>query len=430
MSDHKKMSKPDEKISLSLRWGSHRETVLQSLESSYGDQDFVDMTVACEGQSIQAHKVVVSACSTHLKHLLKENPCPHPIIILKDVAMKELRCLMEFMYCGRVTVEQEQIEPLLEAAKMLGVRGLASGETLEDLEDLESVKSEIASKSESDHQLHINQKRQRSESPSSNKKARPVPALQSILAQTLLTTSTTSRQNFTEDVTNEALGEMSRRSLSPPNTLAKLLAQSPVSTLGSSHSCSLEAEINNAESSNSKPDDNSSISNQMGDGGFQLKQEAVDLDLAIDNPTEALELEYQNPEADETVDTDTYLQQGGISSTSPFDPAVHDRIGKATAFMLSLAKRANQNNTFGSSQRKLSFHEPRPCPVCSKLCRDSTTLRTHMAMMHPSAPLNAPNLSRLVSAGEASRSTPLSAAEYLASMAENLKSDSQWRRWQ
>ncbi|KAK3926780.1 Longitudinals lacking protein-like [Frankliniella fusca] len=424
MSDHKTMSsKSDEKVSLSLRWGSHKETMLQSLESSYGDQDFVDMTVACEGQSIQAHKVVVSACSTHLKHLLKENPCPHPIIILKDVAMKELRCLMEFMYCGRVTVEQEQIEPLLEAAKMLGVRGLATGETVEDLEEPESEKSVSTVKSESDHQLRTSQKRQRSESPTSNKKARPIPPLQSILAQTLLTSSTASRQNLNDDVSNENLGEMSSHSLSPSNTLAKLLAQSPVSTLGSSHSCSLEAEINNAESNNSKADDNSSV-----EGGFQLKQEAVDLDLAIDNPTEALELEYQNPDTDETVDTDTYLQQGGLSS--PYDPTLHDRIGKATAFMLSLAKRANQNNSFGSSQRKLSFHEPRPCPVCSKLCRDSTTLRTHMAMMHPSSPLSAPNLPRVVSAGEASRSTPLSAAEYLASMAENLKSESQWRRWQ
>lgn len=155
MSETGKMSpKADDKLTLSLRWGSHRETVLQSLESSYGDQDFVDMTLACEGQSVKAHKVVVSACSTHLRQLLKvrlrtmilflavatsfffkflmyfilpqENPCPHPIVILKDVAMTELRLLLEFMYCGRVTVEQQQLESLLEAAKMLGVRGLAS----------------------------------------------------------------------------------------------------------------------------------------------------------------------------------------------------------------------------------------------------------------------------------------------------------------
>lgn len=72
MSETDKMSgKTDDKLTLSLRWGSHTETVLQSLESSYGDQDFVDMTLACDGQSLQAHKVVVSACSSYLKQLLK-----------------------------------------------------------------------------------------------------------------------------------------------------------------------------------------------------------------------------------------------------------------------------------------------------------------------------------------------------------------------
>jgi len=62
-----------EKLSLSLRWGSHQETVLHSLENSFGAQDFVDLTLACEGQTVQAHKVVVSACSSFLKKLLQVN---------------------------------------------------------------------------------------------------------------------------------------------------------------------------------------------------------------------------------------------------------------------------------------------------------------------------------------------------------------------
>lgn len=420
----KMASKSDDKLSLSLRWGSHRETVLQSLESSYGDQDFVDMTLACEGQSIKAHKVVVSACSSHLKQLLKENPSPHPIIILKDVAMTELRRLLEFMYCGRVTVEQQQLESLLEAAKMLGIRALASAESLEELEG-ENLNS--TSTLESDNSIRQRLKRNRSESPTLSKRPRPVPPLQSILAQTLLTSSTSTRQGQGESSSEMTAGSPARSS-SPPNTLAKLLAQSPTSTFGSCHS--LEAETNNLESNFLKVDNNSCTSNQV-DVGLQLKQEAVDLDLGMDNPTEALELEYQNPDFDDTIDTDSYQQQIGLTSSVGFE-SVHERIGNATAFMLSLAQRANQNNPFVSPplERKLSFHEPRPCPVCNKMYRDAAILRTHMATMHPTARLNTTDLARVVSAGESSRSAPLSAAEYLASMAENRKSDSQWRRWQ
>ncbi|XP_034238132.1 protein bric-a-brac 2-like isoform X3 [Thrips palmi] len=429
MSEVDKMTqKAEDKLTLSLRWGSHRETVLQSLESSYGDQDFVDMTLACEGQSVKAHKVVVSACSTHLKQLLMENPCPHPIVILKDVAMKELRRLLEFMYCGRVTVEQQQLEPLLEAAKMLGVRGLAaSRECLEESEEQEGESSECDHNRDFDYNGPKTMKRHRSESPTPNKKTRPVPQLQSILAQTLLTSPSTRPGENASDLQSESL-----KPSSPISTLAKLLSQSPVSTLGSSHSSSLENESNRTESNTPRPEDANSISSQMMEVGLQLKQESVDLDLDIDNPTEALELEYQNPEFDETVDTDTYQNQAGHPSSSAYDSSVHERIGKATAFMLSLAKRANQNNPFTSSppERKLSFHEPRPCSVCNKMYRDAATLRTHMAMMHPTARMSTPSLPSVVSAGEATRSAPLSAAEYLASMAENLKSDSQWRRWQ
>ena len=79
------------------------------------------------------------------------------------------------------------------------------------------------------------------------------------------------------------------------------------------------------------------------EAGLQLKHE-VDLDISIENPTEALELEYQNPDFDDTsVDADSYQQQVGLSSSSSFDSSVHEHIGKATAFMLSLAKRANQS---------------------------------------------------------------------------------------
>lgn len=69
------------------------------------------------------------------------------------------------------------------------------------------------------------------------------------------------------------------------------------------------------------------------------------MDTGIENPTEALELEYQNPDFDETIDIDTYRRPIGLSSppNQAFDSSMHERIGKATAFMLSLAQRANQS---------------------------------------------------------------------------------------
>lgn len=38
--------------------------------------------------------------------------------------------------------------------------------------------------------------------------------------------------------------------------------------------------------------------------------------------------------------------------------------------------------TLEQYQRKLAFHEPRPCPTCRRMYRDAATLRTHIAIMH------------------------------------------------
>lgn len=90
------------------------------------DESLVDVTLACsEGQSIRAHKVVLSACSSYFQTLFVDHPSRHPIVILKDVRFSELRTLIEFMYKGEVNVEYGQLSALLKTAESLKVKGLA-----------------------------------------------------------------------------------------------------------------------------------------------------------------------------------------------------------------------------------------------------------------------------------------------------------------
>lgn len=60
-----------------------------------------------------------------LTFLAQANPCPHPIVILKDVASSDMESLLRFMYHGEVHVGQEQLPAFLKTAQMLQVRGLA-----------------------------------------------------------------------------------------------------------------------------------------------------------------------------------------------------------------------------------------------------------------------------------------------------------------
>ncbi|XP_043467294.1 protein abrupt isoform X4 [Leptopilina heterotoma] len=109
----------------SLRWNDFHSSILSSFRHLRDEEDFVDVTLACDSSSFSAHKVVLSACSPYFRRLLKANPCQHPIVILRDVASSDMESLLRFMYHGEVHVGQEQLAAFLKTAQMLQVRGLA-----------------------------------------------------------------------------------------------------------------------------------------------------------------------------------------------------------------------------------------------------------------------------------------------------------------
>lgn len=88
-------------------------------------QQFVDVTLACDGHQVHAHRLVLAACSSYFESLLSENPCKHPIIILpKDIKLWEVQALIDFCYKGQVNVSQAGLPQLLKCAETLQIRGL------------------------------------------------------------------------------------------------------------------------------------------------------------------------------------------------------------------------------------------------------------------------------------------------------------------
>lgn len=112
-----------------LRWNNYQTNLLSVFEQLLEKQEFVDVTLCCEGYSVKAHKIVLSACSPYFQALFNDTPCDHPIIIMKDVQWSELKSIVEFMYKGEIHVNQEQIGPMLKLAELLKIRGLSEEQT-------------------------------------------------------------------------------------------------------------------------------------------------------------------------------------------------------------------------------------------------------------------------------------------------------------
>lgn len=65
-----------------LRWNNFQANITSQFEALRDDEDFVDVTLACEGHRLEAHKVVLSACSPYFKELFKVSPSFTPYSLM------------------------------------------------------------------------------------------------------------------------------------------------------------------------------------------------------------------------------------------------------------------------------------------------------------------------------------------------------------
>lgn len=177
-----------------LRWNNYQSSITSAFENLRDDEDFVDVTLACDGKSLKAHRVVLSACSPYFRELLKvrlfplsrswkakfakfflpilldstyadtrdresfsppvksptandyaqhvalfqSTPCKHPVIVLQDVAFSDLHALVEFIYHGEVNVHQRSLSSFLKTAEVLRVSGLTQQTDQTDRDEVTS----------------------------------------------------------------------------------------------------------------------------------------------------------------------------------------------------------------------------------------------------------------------------------------------------
>ena len=115
------MSNEDDFI---LRWEEHEQFRTSSLQSLWKNKDFLNVTIACDDDQIEAHKVILSAASPFFRDILKRNPHSHPLLYLRGTRKKDVEALLEFVYSGITHVIEEELEEFLAMATSLQVQGL------------------------------------------------------------------------------------------------------------------------------------------------------------------------------------------------------------------------------------------------------------------------------------------------------------------
>jgi len=118
-----------------LRWNDFESNISGAFRELREDKDFFDVTLACDDEQLQAHKVILSACSPFFRTVLRRNRHEHPLLYLKGVKYADLVSVLNFMYHGEVNVAQEELNSFLAVAEDLKVKGLTQGNNAESKRD-------------------------------------------------------------------------------------------------------------------------------------------------------------------------------------------------------------------------------------------------------------------------------------------------------
>ena len=114
-----------------LKWNDFEKNISCAFKDLRRDKQLFDVTLACGEDFIQAHKVILSACSTFFRNILARSSLHHTnlLLYLKGIRSQDMESVLEFMYQGEVSVSQDDLNMFLQVAEDLQVKGLTQNNT-------------------------------------------------------------------------------------------------------------------------------------------------------------------------------------------------------------------------------------------------------------------------------------------------------------
>ena len=114
-----------------LRWNDFAENVSSAFKDLRTENDFFDVTLACSdsaSKTLQAHKVILSACSNVFKGIFRKQTNVQNLanlyIYMSGITYNNLASILDFIYNGEVNIAQEDLNSFLTVAEELQIKGL------------------------------------------------------------------------------------------------------------------------------------------------------------------------------------------------------------------------------------------------------------------------------------------------------------------
>ncbi|XP_059487144.1 broad-complex core protein isoforms 1/2/3/4/5-like isoform X2 [Neocloeon triangulifer] len=114
-----------------LEWRNHSEQISHFLADIGHTKEFADVTLSCQGKSLVAHKIILSAFSPYLREIFKGiTATKNQVVVLPELDYDDLKAIISCIYSGETTLPKGRLMSFLNTAKLLDIKGLASGSFL------------------------------------------------------------------------------------------------------------------------------------------------------------------------------------------------------------------------------------------------------------------------------------------------------------
>ena len=87
-----------------LKWHTYTDHLRGMLHGMMKSNELTDVTLVCDdNRQFKAHKIVLSACSSVFKSIIKDLPQKSSVIYLRGIQHQEMESILEYMYLGIAT---------------------------------------------------------------------------------------------------------------------------------------------------------------------------------------------------------------------------------------------------------------------------------------------------------------------------------------
>ena len=110
-----------------LEWQTYSDHLREMLHGMMKSNELTDVTLVCDDKiQFKAHKIILSACSSVFKSIIKDLPQNHSVIYLRGIQHQEIESILEFVYLGVATFYKERINQFLDVAKNLKIKEIST----------------------------------------------------------------------------------------------------------------------------------------------------------------------------------------------------------------------------------------------------------------------------------------------------------------